>query len=151
LLMLSDGQPNMDLRGHCSGNDCPFQLPEDIAHDLLVPSGHKPVKTYVIGFALNTLTVGTNTVDCSALTQADLDTTPSALCAANPDNPSLQACCNLARIAVAGDDKADRHAFLLPTARSCAATSRPFWVSNSRPPVARKPRSPGWREAARAR
>jgi len=111
LLMLSDGQPNMDLRGHCSGNDCPFQLPEDIAHDLLVPSGHKPVKTYVIGFALNTLTVGTNTVDCSALTQADLDTTPSALCAANPDNPALQACCNLARIAVAGDDKADRHAF----------------------------------------
>ena len=111
VLLLSDGQPNMDLRGHCTGNDCPFQLPEDIAHDLLVPSGHKPVKTYVVGFALNTLTVGGNTVDCSALKQTDLDTTPSALCTANPDNPALQACCNLARIAVAGDDKANRHAF----------------------------------------
>ena len=111
VLLLSDGQPNMDLRGHCTGNDCPFQLPEDIARDLLVPSGRKPVKTYVVGFALNTLTVGGNTVDCSKLKQSDLDATPSALCAANPDNPALQACCNLARIAVAGDNKADRHAF----------------------------------------
>ena len=111
ILLLSDGQPNMDLRGHCTGADCPFQLPEDIAHDLLVPSGRKPVKTFVVGFALNTLTVGLNKIDCSALKQSDLDATPSALCTANPDNPALQACCNLARIAVAGDNKADRHAF----------------------------------------
>lgn len=111
LLMLSDGQPNMDLRGFCSGTGCPFQLPEDIAHDLLVPSGHKPVKTYVVGFALNTLTVGASTIDCAALKQSDLDATPSALCNANPDNTALQACCNLARIAVAGDDKPTRHAF----------------------------------------
>ncbi|HKO47413.1 MAG TPA: hypothetical protein VJV79_06805 [Polyangiaceae bacterium] len=111
ILLLSDGQPNMDLRGHCAGNDCPFPLPEDIAHDLLVPSGRKPVKTYVVGFALDTLTVGGSAIDCSALQQSDLDTTPSALCAANPDNPALQACCNLGRIAVAGDDKPNRHAF----------------------------------------
>ena len=109
LLLLSDGQPNMDLRGHCTGNDCPFQLPEDVAHDLLVPSGHKPVKTFVVGFALNTLTVGTTTVNCAALKSSDLDTT--GLCGTNPDNPSLQACCNLARIAVAGDDSTNRHAF----------------------------------------
>ena len=115
LLLLSDGQPNMDLRGHCSGNNCPFQLPEDIAHDLLVPASHKSVKTYVVGFALNTLTVGvgagSQAVDCSTLTQADLDATPSALCTAHPENASLQACCNLARIAVAGDDATSRHAF----------------------------------------
>jgi type IV pilus assembly protein PilY1 len=111
VLLLSDGQPNMDLRGHCSGNDCPFQVPEDIAHDLLVPSGHKATNTYVVGFALKTLTVGTTQVNCSALTPSDLDSTPSALCAANPDNPSLQACCNLARIAIAGDDAPDRHAY----------------------------------------
>ncbi|HET7543006.1 MAG TPA: hypothetical protein VFK05_24200 [Polyangiaceae bacterium] len=109
ILLLSDGQPNMDLRGHCSGNDCPFQLPEDIAHDLLISP--QPVKTYVVGFALDTLTIGTNTVDCSALKSTDLDNTPSALCAANPDNPALQACCNLARIAMAGDDQPNRHAF----------------------------------------
>ncbi len=111
VLMLSDGQPNMDLRGHCSGTDCPFQLPEDIAHDLLVPGGHKPVKTYVVGFALNTLTVGSTTIDCAALQPADLDSTPTALCTAHPENPSLQACCNLARIAIAGDDSATRHAY----------------------------------------
>ncbi|MEI9939649.1 MAG: hypothetical protein WDO69_20715 [Pseudomonadota bacterium] len=113
LLLLSDGQPNMDLRGHCTGNDCPFQLPEDIARDLLTASGRKPVKTYVVGFALNTLTVGGNAVDCSALQESDLDTTPSALCTANPDNAALQACCNLARIAVAGDvaTNPNRHAF----------------------------------------
>jgi len=109
ILLLSDGQPNMDLRGHCSGNDCPFPLPEDIAHDLLISA--QPVKTYVVGFALDTLTVGGNTIDCSALKQSDLDTTPSALCTANPDNPALQACCNLARIAIAGDDIATRHAY----------------------------------------
>jgi len=109
IMLLSDGQPNMDLRGHCSGNDCPFPLPEDIAHDLLLSS--QKIKTYVVGFALDTLTVGGNTIDCSALKQTDLDSTPSALCTANPDNPSLQACCNLARIALAGDDLSTRHAY----------------------------------------
>jgi type IV pilus assembly protein PilY1 len=111
VLLLSDGQPNMDLRGHCTGNDCPFQLPEEIAHDLLISSPTTPVKTYVVGFALDTLTIGGSTVDCSALKSSDLDATPSALCAANPDNPALQACCTLARIAMAGDDKPDRHAY----------------------------------------
>jgi type IV pilus assembly protein PilY1 len=110
VMLLTDGQPNMDLRGHCTGNDCPFPLPEDIAHDLLV-SGTPPVKTYVVGFALQTLKVGTSTIDCAALKPADLDTTPSALCTANPDNTDLQTCCNLARIALAGDNKADRHAY----------------------------------------
>ena len=107
LLLLSDGQPNMDLRGHCTGAACPFQLPEDIASDLLLSK----VKTYVVGFALNSLTIGTNTVDCAALKQSDLDATPTALCAANPDNAALQACCNLARIAIAGDDDPKRHAY----------------------------------------
>ncbi|MES1176714.1 MAG: hypothetical protein ABUL62_20490 [Myxococcales bacterium] len=111
VLLLSDGQPNMDLRGHCTGTDCPFQLPEDIAHDLLVPSGHKATNTYVVGFALKTLTVDSSSVDCSALKPSDLDATPSALCTSHPDNPSLQACCNLARIAIAGDDAPDRHAY----------------------------------------
>ncbi|MEO8917794.1 MAG: hypothetical protein ABI488_10230 [Polyangiaceae bacterium] len=111
VLMMSDGQPNMDLRGHCSGSDCPFQLPEDIAADLLLGTGHKPVKTYVVGFALNTLTVDAHPVDCSSLTPADLNATPGALCASHPDDPALQACCNLARIALAGDTASTRHAF----------------------------------------
>jgi type IV pilus assembly protein PilY1 len=112
VVLLSDGQPNMDLRGHCNGSDCPFQLPEQIAASLLAGSGvHGPVKTSVIGFALNTLTVAGSTVDCSLLKPADLDSTPSSLCTANADNASLQACCNLARIAVAGDNTPGAHAF----------------------------------------
>jgi type IV pilus assembly protein PilY1 len=103
IILMTDGQPNMDLRGNCSGTDCPFSLPEDIAANLLLGAGHQPVTTYVVGFALNTLTVGATTVDCTKLTSTDLNATPGALCAANPDNAALQACCNLARIAVAGD------------------------------------------------
>jgi len=106
IILMTDGQPNMDLRGHCTGNDCPFPLPEDIAASLLLGAGHQPVKTYVVGFALSTLTVGSTTVDCSKLTSADLDATPGAVCASNPNNAALQACCNLARIAVAGDNPA---------------------------------------------
>jgi type IV pilus assembly protein PilY1 len=113
VLLLSDGQPNMDLRGHCSGTGCPFQLPEQIASDLLLQSSPRtPVHTYVVGFALNTLTVGTSPIDCSKISASDLDpTSPTALCTANPDNASLQACCSLARIAVAGDDSATPHAY----------------------------------------
>jgi len=113
LLLLSDGQPNMDLRGHCNGSDCPFQLPEQVAADLLTQSApRRPVKTFVIGFALNSLTVGGSTIDCSKITDKDLDAaSPSALCTANPDNPQLQACCNLARIAVAGDSSSNHHAY----------------------------------------
>jgi len=111
IILMSDGQPNMDLRGHCSGSDCPFQLPEEIAADLLTGASHQPVKTYVVGFALNTLTVDAKPIDCTTLTSADLDTTPTALCTSHPDDPALQACCNLARIAVAGDNTAGRHAF----------------------------------------
>jgi type IV pilus assembly protein PilY1 len=112
VVLLSDGQPNMDLRGHCNGSDCPFPLPEQIAASLLLGSGvHGPVKTSVIGFALNTLTVAGSSVDCSLLKPADLDSTPGSLCSANADNASLQACCNLARIAFAGDNTPGARAF----------------------------------------
>ncbi len=122
IILMSDGQPNMDLRGHCSGSDCPFQLPEEIAANLLQGTGHQSVKTYVVGFALRTLTVGTQTVDCAALTQADLNATPTSLCTAHPDDPALQACCNLARIAQAGDNPPQ-----LPTDHP---TQRAFFADN---------------------
>ena len=112
VVLLSDGQPNMDLRGHCNGSECPFELPEQIAASLLAGSGaHGPVKTSVIGFALNNLVVGGSALDCSLLKPADLDASPTSLCSVNADNASMQACCNLARIAVAGDNTAGAHAF----------------------------------------
>jgi len=99
IVLMSDGQPNMDLRGHCNGNDCPFPLPETVSADLAT----KDVRTFVVGFALNTLTVAGSPVDCTLLKASDLDTTTGSLCASNPADLSLQACCTLARIAIAGD------------------------------------------------
>jgi type IV pilus assembly protein PilY1 len=115
IVLLSDGQPNLDLRAtspgqpdSCGGTaGCPFDRSEEIAADLLTGGNgaHPPVKTFVVGFALNTLVVNGNSVDCSTLTTADTDTSvPTSLCRANPNNASLQACCALARIALAGDD-----------------------------------------------
>ncbi|HWZ88920.1 MAG TPA: hypothetical protein VNW92_08720, partial [Polyangiaceae bacterium] len=112
VVLLTDGQPNMDLRGHCNGSDCPFDLPEQIAASLLAGSGnHGPVTTSVIGFALNTLTVAGSTVDCSLLKPADLDVSAGSLCTAHADDAALQACCNLARIAVNGNNTPGTHAF----------------------------------------
>ena len=112
VVLLTDGQPNMDLRGHCNGSECPFDLPETVAASLLAGSGlHKPVKTTVIGFALNNLIVGGSALDCSLLKPADLDASPTSLCSANAGNAQMQACCNLGRIAVKGDDSPTAHAF----------------------------------------
>jgi type IV pilus assembly protein PilY1 len=65
------------------------------------------IKTFVVGFALNSLTVASQSIDCSTLTADNLDAT----CTAHPESASLQACCNLARIAIAGDTDPKRHAF----------------------------------------
>ncbi|HEX3776088.1 MAG TPA: hypothetical protein VHV51_16570, partial [Polyangiaceae bacterium] len=113
IILLTDGQPNMDLRGHCNGSGCPFDLPETIAASLLQGDGiHGSVKTAVIGFALNTLNVAGSNIDCSTLSSSDIDSTSSSLCSAHPDDPSLQACCTLARIAINGDlPKNNPHAY----------------------------------------
>ncbi len=106
VILLSDGQPNMDLRPDCEGNTCPFVKPETIAAELAGLS--RPIRTYVIGFALSSFTVaGRGTVTCNGLDASDLSPTNSAgLCnstlAANVANKELQACCALNRIAIAG-------------------------------------------------
>lgn len=117
IILLTDGEPNLDLRRHpgdgidvsktCEGAGppagiCPYDKPEDIAFSLANPTGgNKPVKTYVVGFALDTVTVNNTTVDCKTLTDADL-TAAGGLCLQNPDNKALQACCSLNRIAFSG-------------------------------------------------
>ncbi len=103
IILLSDGEPNLDLRPHCedTANDgvCPYQKPEDIAFDLLNPSSpidvDQKVETYVIGFALSKVTpAGESEIGCSDLTQAHCDE--------NPDDRAIQACCTLNKIAAAG-------------------------------------------------
>jgi type IV pilus assembly protein PilY1 len=113
LILLTDGEPNLDLRPFCASEPpapqtagrCPYETPEDIVaalHDGTgAPSSTMSVETYVVGFALGRVTPsgGGGEIACSELT--------STQCAQNPNNTALQACCTLNKIANAGGDDAD--------------------------------------------
>ncbi len=102
IILLSDGEPNLDLRPFCeneaAGGHCPYDTPEDVAWDLRTNPANDPdqsVETVVIGFALSEVNVpGRGVVTCSELTDED--------CANNPTERSLQACCTLNAIAASG-------------------------------------------------
>lgn len=116
IILLTDGEPNMDLRPYCAetpvgglpAGACPFDLPEDIAERLANPASasRKPIKTYVVGFALeqvdHDLNPATANVSCGTLDPDGSDCTAPG--AAN-DVP-LSACCTLLRIAAAGEGQA---------------------------------------------
>jgi type IV pilus assembly protein PilY1 len=99
VIVLSDGEPNMDLRkeGCGTGNGkCPYDLPPVIAADMA--SNGDPdtrVETFAVGFGLSSAAG----IDCNALTDADF--TGGGQCVA-PANSALAACCNLAQIAIEG-------------------------------------------------
>ncbi len=105
IILLTDGQPNLDLRPDCEGDPscppsdtdckCPFDKPEDIA--LRLSQGNVPV--YVIGFALESFTLNGNSVTCADVNDTECDLP------ANASNRQLQACCSLERIAAAGKDE----------------------------------------------
>jgi type IV pilus assembly protein PilY1 len=107
ILLLSDGQPNLDLRTECQADPscpadepdckCPFDRPESIALRLASDS-KEPVKTSVIAFALSSFPVGATTMTCSD--DAILDSV--CVDAAQAENHALQACCTLRRIAKEG-------------------------------------------------
>jgi type IV pilus assembly protein PilY1 len=105
VILLTDGEPNLDLRPYCegAGGSCPYQKPEAISWDLANASDPDDrVNTFVIGFAVSNVTLASATnVDCEALTVADLNS-PTGLCATNPAEQALQACCTLNRIAYNG-------------------------------------------------
>lgn len=102
IILLSDGQPNLDLRPHCEAGelsvDCPYDKSEDIA-EALREAG---IDLFVIGFALPDVTVGGVTMSCSDLTDEDLDSENTSGACFNPGDSALQACCALNRIAAAG-------------------------------------------------
>lgn len=105
VILLTDGQPNMDLRPYC-GSDCPFDTPEQIAFELA--GGDPPIHTYVVGFALDSFDVGGTDVTCAELDDDDFDETDASALCGNPDyaeNTALQACCSLNRIATNGSDQ----------------------------------------------
>ncbi len=113
IVLLSDGEPNMDLRPYCEAagspaGQCPYKdKPEEVSFDLAnAADPNKQIETFVIGFAVSKVTVngGATPVDCKKLTQADLDPNAASgsLCSQYPSNSELQACCTLSRIAYNG-------------------------------------------------
>jgi type IV pilus assembly protein PilY1 len=128
IILLSDGQPNMDLRPYCEpgvetpAGECPFRRPEEIAEDLFTNSG---IKTHVVGFGLADIDHDNNgataTKACSTLTDAE--------CLANTD---ARACCTLRTIATRGGGIAQfastgpalRQALSVVIAQNLTASSR---------------------------
>ena len=105
IILLSDGEPNMDLRTPCedtaNGGKCPYPTSEATALTLSSDPTH-PVETFVIGFALSNVTLANNTnVDCKTLSNFDLSNN-AGLCKSFPGESQLQACCVLNRIAYNG-------------------------------------------------
>jgi type IV pilus assembly protein PilY1 len=117
LILLTDGEPNLDLRPFCEAEDgpgqtagrCPYQKPEDIVRALRrsPPQASMAIETYVVGFALGRVTPsGGVAKSCADLTDAE--------CAAPANNvpdqiasKNIQACCTLNKIAAAGGEDAN--------------------------------------------
>jgi type IV pilus assembly protein PilY1 len=96
IVLLSDGQPNLDLRPFCEPNGCPYDKAETIAENLKATG----IDIYVIGFALAKVVVGGVEKPCKSIKGDDLKAT--GVCGTDTGNTALQACCALNRIAAAG-------------------------------------------------
>ncbi|WP_437601844.1 hypothetical protein WMF28_09600 [Sorangium sp. So ce590] len=103
VVLISDGEPNLDLRPTCAqgpgpgpeSTGCPYEEPHVIAHELNTHvNPNRRVPTYTVGFGLST-EAGT---DCSAISSSDF------LTGGRCDNATgaLKACCTLSRIAIEG-------------------------------------------------
>lgn len=117
LLLLSDGQPNMDLRSPGAGiagcdsakinnidGVCPYDTTDAIAKRLRVsPPANQSVDTFVVGFTKSEFSAMSPvpTVPSGATKCEDLDVSATGTDCVNPP-AQLRACCNLQKIAVAG-------------------------------------------------
>jgi type IV pilus assembly protein PilY1 len=125
IILLTDGEPNLDLRPYCEGSSggydghCPYADTTDkIVQDLATNTDpRKAIKTFVIGFAVSTVTTGQpQPLDCSKISSFNQDQgtgqfDPGDVCSAKIDpvtmqpiplDPKLSACCTLAKIAFYG-------------------------------------------------
>lgn len=115
LILLTDGEPNLDLRPFCEATPpppqtagrCPYERPEEIVASLktAAPTSSMTVETYVVGFALGQVTpAGGTQISCADLTDA--------MCSDPLNNgddsasKNIQACCTLNEIAAAGGNDA---------------------------------------------
>jgi type IV pilus assembly protein PilY1 len=113
MIILSDGEPNLDLRPYCEAPSgaCPYpDPPQKVVRDLRLapPDPDQSVETYVIGFGLGTVRpIGGPPagVSCRDLSDAQcLNLNQDFV--AFPDNKAVQACCTLREIAAAGGNDA---------------------------------------------
>ncbi len=124
IILLTDGSPNLDMQTGCSqsgGSDgggagkCPFPLPQTTAATLynlgVSVSGKPSVETFVIGFAVSTITDGATTAKCSQFAKGGA---LAGLCNCNdpglpnyndPTYGPIGPCCELQCIAQAGGSK----------------------------------------------
>ena len=99
VIVLSDGEPNLDLRreGFATGTGkCPYDEPHVIAHDMAtLGDANTRVQTFAVGFGLSSAAgVDCNTLTCDAFVAG-------GQCEA-PASSALAACCTLTRIACEG-------------------------------------------------
>jgi type IV pilus assembly protein PilY1 len=101
IILLTDGEPNMDLRPACEDATgdakCPYEKTETIANDLVTSISNPKVRTFVVGFALGSASAGPDAgapIDCATMNLA--------LCSPTPTDPQLRACCTLNNIAYNG-------------------------------------------------
>lgn len=104
VVLLTDGEPNLDLRTACEGttDNCPFDRPEQIADQMMRPSDStKPkVRTFVVGFALDSVNVSGTPTSCAEIP------VNSPACA--NATGALATCCRLNAIAYAGTPTLDQ-------------------------------------------
>lgn len=95
VILLTDGEPNLDLRPFCeaTGGMCPFDRTHEIAGQLAAAN----IPVYVVGFAAD----NASGIDCRAMTDDDI-LMPDGVCATNAGDRAVQACCTLHRIAFEG-------------------------------------------------
>jgi type IV pilus assembly protein PilY1 len=113
IILLSDGEPNLELRPECAAtpNDsglpghCPYETPQQIAETLATASVTRKTKTFVVGFALPEVNLndGTPAKSCAELNPAVDCCGTDPNCTKYQHNTPLRACCILNEIALRGD------------------------------------------------
>jgi type IV pilus assembly protein PilY1 len=102
VILLTDGEPNTDLRPSCENGgasaNCPYDRAEEIANDLATSTVNPPVRTFVVGFALSTVNPSASgtPIDCATM-DLSICTSPTATADA-----ALHACCTMNNIAYNG-------------------------------------------------
>lgn len=127
IVLLSDGEPNLDLRPECegtagpgpAGDGCPYEQPYDIAADLLQGAD---VKTFAVGYSLSTQAG----IDCETITAGSF--APGGICDA-PSGP-VRACCIMARMAIAGGTE---HGYFPDSAAELSAALAQIFADVARP------------------